>query len=53
MIMTDMTEILRAVNLTVPVVSTVAAHHSGIVNSIAVIKGFLRRSTRVSGGRWL
>jgi hypothetical protein len=49
MVMANTTEISRAVNLTMPVISTVVAGHPGVVNSIAVIKGFLRRSARVGG----
>jgi hypothetical protein len=53
MVITNTTEVSRAVNLTMPVVSAVATGYSGVVNSIAVIKGFLRGSTRVGGRRWL
>jgi hypothetical protein len=52
MVVADSAKVSRAMNLTMPVVSTVAASHSGVVNSVAVIKCLLRRSTRVGGGRW-
>jgi hypothetical protein len=49
--MANTAEITRAMDLTMPVVSAVAAGHSGVVNPIAIIKGLLRRSMRVGGGR--
>jgi hypothetical protein len=52
MVMTNTAKVSRAMNLTMPVSSAVAASHCGVVNSIAVAKGLLRRSTRVGGGRW-
>jgi hypothetical protein len=51
MVMANVTEILRAVDLTVPISSAIAASHRGVVYSISVVKGLLRRSVRVSGGR--
>jgi hypothetical protein len=52
MVMADATEITRAMDLAVSVSSAIAAGHSGIVNSVSVTKGLLRRSARVSGRRW-
>jgi hypothetical protein len=52
MIMANTAKITRAVDLTVSVSSTIAASHRGVVNSIAIVKNFLRRSIRVGGGRW-
>jgi hypothetical protein len=52
MVVANMAKIMRAMNLAMPVSSIVTAGHSRVVNSITVIKGLLRRSTRVSGGRY-
>jgi hypothetical protein len=52
MVVANTTEISRAVNLMMPVVSAVAAGHSRVVNSIVVVKGLLRRSSGVGRGRW-
>jgi hypothetical protein len=51
-VMANTAEVSRAVNLMMSVISAVVASHSGVVNSIVVIKDFFRRSTRVGGGRW-
>jgi len=52
MVMANAAKVSRAMNLTMPVSSAVAASHCGVVNSIAVMEGLLRRSVRVGGGRW-
>jgi len=52
MVVANTAKVSRAMNLTMPVSSAVAASHCGVVNSIAVVKGLLRRSSRVGGGRW-
>jgi hypothetical protein len=52
MVMANTTEIARAVDLTVSVSSAIATGHCGVVNSISVTKGLLRRSARVGGRRW-
>jgi hypothetical protein len=51
MVVTNMTEISRAMDLVMPVSSAVVASHPGVVNSIMVIKGLLRRSAIVGGRR--
>jgi hypothetical protein len=52
MVMADAAKVSRAVNLTMPFVSAVVAIHPGVVNSVAIIEGFLRGSTRVGGRGW-
>jgi hypothetical protein len=52
MVVADAAEITRAVNLAMSVSSAIATGHSGIVNSVSVTEGLLRRSVRVSGRRW-
>jgi hypothetical protein len=51
MVVADTANIMRAVNLAMPVSSTIAACHPGVINSIAVIKGLLRRSAIIGGRR--
>jgi hypothetical protein len=51
MVMADMAKIMGTVDLMMAIISTVTASHPRVVNSIVVIKGLLRRSTRISGGR--
>jgi hypothetical protein len=51
MIMAYPAKIARAVDLTMPVISAVSASHPGVVNSVSVIKGLLRRGTRIGRGR--
>jgi hypothetical protein len=51
MVVADTTEIAGAMDLMMPVSSAIAASHPGVINSVAVIKGLLRRSTIISGGR--
>jgi repressor of nif and glnA expression len=51
-VVTNMAEVSRAMDLAVPIVSAVVASHFRVVNSVAVIKGFLGGSMRVGGGRW-
>jgi hypothetical protein len=51
MVVANTAEIMRAVNLVMPVSSTIAAGHPGVVNPVAIIECLLRKSTRVSGGR--
>jgi hypothetical protein len=48
-VMANTTEVVGAMDLTMTISSAVATGHLGVINSIAVIKGFLRRSTRVGG----
>jgi hypothetical protein len=49
MVMADTTKIVGVMDLAMAVSSTVTTSHLGVVNSVFVIKGFLRRGTRVSG----
>jgi hypothetical protein len=49
--MANSTEIVGTMDLAVAVSSTVMTSHSGVVNSIVIVEGLLRRSMRVSGGR--
>jgi hypothetical protein len=49
MVMTNTTEVVGAVDLAVSVPFAVTTSHPGVVNSIAVIKGFFRWSMRVGG----
>jgi hypothetical protein len=51
MVMANTAKIMRAMNLVMPVSSTIMTGHSRVIDSIAVIKGLLRRSMRVGGGR--
>jgi hypothetical protein len=51
MVVADTTEIMGAVDLAKPISSAIAASHHGVINSITVMKGLLRRSTVISGGR--
>jgi hypothetical protein len=53
MVVANMAKVSRAMNLTMPFISTVATIHPRVVNSVAVVKGFFRGSTRVGGRRWL
>jgi hypothetical protein len=53
MVMADAAKIIGTVDLAMAVVSAITASHPGVVNSISVIKGFLRRGTRVGGGGWM
>jgi hypothetical protein len=53
MVVANTTEIAGTVDLAMAVSSTVTASHSGVVNSIAIIEGLLRRGMRVGGGRCL
>jgi hypothetical protein len=41
MVVADTAEVMRAVDLTMPVSAAVAASHLGVINSIVVIKGLL------------
>jgi hypothetical protein len=50
-IVANTTEIAGAMDLMMAVSSTIMTSHSGVVDSIAVIKGLLRRSMKVGGGR--
>jgi hypothetical protein len=52
MVMANTAKIMRAVDLVMPVSSAIVTGHCGVVNSISVVKGFLRRGTRVGGRRW-
>jgi hypothetical protein len=49
MVMANMTEVAGTMDLAMTVSSAVATGHSGVINSIAVIRGFFGRSTRVGG----
>jgi hypothetical protein len=48
-VMENMAEIAGAMDLVMAISSAIATSHSGVVNSIAVIKGFFGRSMRVRG----
>jgi hypothetical protein len=51
MVMANTTEVVGAMDLAMTISSAVMTSHTGVVNSISVIKGFLGRGTRVSGRR--
>jgi hypothetical protein len=53
MVMADMAEISRAMDLAMPISSAIMAHHGRVINSIAVMESLLRRSTVIGGGRCL
>jgi hypothetical protein len=47
MVIANMTEVAGAMDLAMTVSSAVMTSHPRVINSILVIKGFFRRSTRV------
>jgi hypothetical protein len=49
MVVANTAKIMRAVDLVVSM--AIVTSHPRVVNPIAVVKGFLRRGTRFSGGR--
>jgi hypothetical protein len=51
MVMANTAEVAGTMDLAMAVSSAIMTSHSGIVNSIAVIQGFLRRGIRISRGR--
>jgi hypothetical protein len=50
MVVANTTKIIGAMDLAMPVSSAIVTSHPGVVNSISVIKGLLRRSAVISGG---
>jgi hypothetical protein len=53
MVMANMTEIAGTMDLAMAVSSTITTSHPGVVNSVVIIEGLLRRSMRIGRGRYM